>query len=207
VSTIVGGHLGALWHDGRGGFGRTKRSVRSAFRRLRPVYPSLAEEAIGRFAQLYAVEKEARGSPPDRRTELRKAHAAPVFDDLEQWLAMQLTTISSKSPLAGAIRHALTRMERLRPYLDNCILGLGNNAADRGMGAVARYERPDPLLFRLRAGSHGYSPVLGLEPSLAISPCFLSSKSTVVLNQAEQSAVQTSHVSCSLVTRCVVTGN
>ena len=40
----------------------------------------IAEEAIGRIAQLYAVEKEARGSPPDRRIELRKAHAAPVDD-------------------------------------------------------------------------------------------------------------------------------
>jgi hypothetical protein len=42
----------------------------------------IAEEAIGRIAQLYAVEKEARGSPPDRRAELRQAHAAPIFDDL-----------------------------------------------------------------------------------------------------------------------------
>ena len=83
---------------------------------------NLAEEALGRIAQLYAVEKEARGSPPDRRAELRHAHAAPVFDDLEVWLAMQLTTISGKSPLAAAIRYALTRMERLRPYLDHGIL-------------------------------------------------------------------------------------
>ena len=75
----------------------------------------IAEEAIGRIAQLYAVEKEAHGSPPDRRAELRSAHAAPVFDDLEVWLAMQLTTVSGKSPMAGAIRYALTRMERLRP--------------------------------------------------------------------------------------------
>jgi transposase len=97
----------------------------------------IAEEAIGRIAQLYAVEKEARGSPPHRRAELRKASAAPVFDDLEAWLAMQLTTISGKSPLAGAIRYALTRMERLRPYLDNGILELDNNAAERGMRAVA----------------------------------------------------------------------
>jgi Transposase IS66 family len=58
----------------------------------------IAEEAIGRIAQLYSVEKEARGSPPDRRAELRITHAAPVFDDLEVWLAMQLTTISGKSP-------------------------------------------------------------------------------------------------------------
>ncbi len=103
----------------------------------------IAEEAIGRIAQLYAVEKEARGSPPDVRVELRKAHAAPVFDDPERWLAMQLTTISGKSPLAAAIRYALTRMERLRPYLDHGILELDNNAAERGMRAVALGRKND----------------------------------------------------------------
>ena len=54
----------------------------------------------------------------DRHTELRKAHAVPVFDDLERRLAMQLTMISGKPPLAGAIRYGLTLMERLRPYFD-----------------------------------------------------------------------------------------
>jgi transposase len=96
----------------------------------------VAEEAIGQIAQLYAVEKEARRSQPDLRVELRKAHAAPIVDGLEAWLAMQLTTISGKSPLAGAIRYAITRMERLQPQLDHSILELGNNAAERGMCAV-----------------------------------------------------------------------
>jgi hypothetical protein len=50
---------------------------------------------------------------------------------------MQLTTISGKSPLAAAIRYALTRMDRLRPYLDHGILELDNNAAERGMRAIA----------------------------------------------------------------------
>ena len=58
----------------------------------------IAEEAIGRIAQLYAIEKEARGSPPDRRAELRRTHAAPVFDDLKRWLAIQITTISGNRP-------------------------------------------------------------------------------------------------------------
>lgn len=71
------------------------------------------------------------------RVELRKAHAAPILDDLERWLAMQLTAVSGKSPLAAAIRYALTRIERLRPYLDYGILELDNNAAERGMRAIA----------------------------------------------------------------------
>jgi transposase len=97
----------------------------------------IAEEAIERIARLYAVEKEARGSPPDRRVELRQASAAPVFENLEAWFAQQLARISGKSPLAAAIRYALTRMERMRPYLANGILELDNNAAERGMRAIA----------------------------------------------------------------------
>lgn len=97
----------------------------------------IAEEAIRRIARLYAVEKEARGLPPDKRVELRQARAAPVFDDLELWLAMQLTRISGKSPLAAAIRYGLTRMVRMRPYLAHGILELDNNTAERGMRAIA----------------------------------------------------------------------
>jgi hypothetical protein len=78
--------------------------------------------AIGKIEHLNAVEKEARGSPPDRCAEHRKAYAVPVFDDLKRWLALQLSTISGKSPLASAIRNALSQTDRLRPYLDQGIL-------------------------------------------------------------------------------------
>ena len=47
---------------------------------------AIAGEAISRIAQLYAVEKEARGSPPDQRVDIRQTKAKQVFDDLEIWL-------------------------------------------------------------------------------------------------------------------------
>lgn len=50
---------------------------------------------------------------------------------------MQLTTISGKSPLAAAIRYALTRMERPRPYPYYGILELDTNTAERGMRTIA----------------------------------------------------------------------
>lgn len=43
---------------------------------------AIADEAIKRIAQLYAIEKEARGSPPKRRAALRQEKAKPIFDDL-----------------------------------------------------------------------------------------------------------------------------
>jgi len=44
---------------------------------------------------------------------------------------MQLTTISGKSPLAAAIRYGLTRMERLRPYVDHGILELDTDVVEQ----------------------------------------------------------------------------
>ena len=57
--------------------------------------------------------------------------------DLEAWLRVQLSRISGKTPLAAAIRYALTRIPRLRPYLDDGRLELDNNTAERGMRGVA----------------------------------------------------------------------
>jgi transposase len=47
----------------------------------------------------------------------------------------QLTRISGKTPLANAISYAITRIKRLRPYLDHGLLEIDNNTAERGMGA------------------------------------------------------------------------
>jgi len=98
---------------------------------------AIAEEAIRRIAELYAVEKEVRGRSPEARVALRQARAKPIFDDLEAWLHAQLPKISGKSPLAQAIRYALGRMPKARPYLENGHLELDNNTAERAVKPVA----------------------------------------------------------------------
>ncbi len=98
---------------------------------------AIAEEAVLRIAALYGIEKEARGQPPDIRVQIRQENAEPVLDDLQAWLAAELPKISGKTPLAGAIRYALTRMKRLRPYLENGFLEINNNSAERSMRPIA----------------------------------------------------------------------
>jgi transposase len=104
---------------------------------------AIADEAIRRIAGLYAVEKAARGLPPDKRVEIREAEARPVFDGLEAWLAAQLPSISGKRPLAAAIRYALTRMARMRPYLDHGVLDIDNSEPVSAIGprTMASAER------------------------------------------------------------------
>ena len=53
------------------------------------------------------------------------------------WLADQLRRISGKTPLAQAIRYALIRIKRLRPYLDQGFLEIDNNTAERSMRGIA----------------------------------------------------------------------
>ena len=73
---------------------------------------AIAEDAIRRIAELYAVEKDARGKSSEVRVALRQARAKPIFNNLEAWLHAQLPKISGKSPLAQAIRYALGRMPK-----------------------------------------------------------------------------------------------
>jgi len=94
--------------------------------------PGIAKEALERIAALYRIEASIRGDPPDRRRSIRQDHAAPLIDGLEAWLHSQLTQISGKSTLAGAIRYGLTRLKWLRPYLGDGRISNDNNAAERG---------------------------------------------------------------------------
>ena len=86
---------------------------------------------------LYAVEERVRGQPPQRRAAVRQDQARPVLNNLEHWLHTQLPRLSAKTPLAAAIRYALTRLRRLRPYLEHGFLELDNNAAERAMRPIA----------------------------------------------------------------------
>lgn len=145
----LAGYKGWVHADGYSGFngvfGDEKASEMACMAHVRrkfvDVFASqgnaIAEEAIRRIAELYAVEKEARGKAGEVRVALRRSRSKPVFDDLEAWLHAQLPKISGKSPLAQAIRYALGRMPKARPYLENGHLELDNNTAERAVKPVA----------------------------------------------------------------------
>ena len=97
----------------------------------------VAGEAVLRIKKLYDVETQARFLPPAERVALRQEYAKPVFDDMEVWLKEQLRKISSKTPLAKAIKYALARLPKARPYLDNGFLELDNNTAENAVRPVA----------------------------------------------------------------------
>lgn len=148
-NTHLANYKGFMHADGYAGFNDLYRTgaihevacMAHIRRKFVDVYQSqgsaIAEEAIKRIAKLYGIEKEARGQPPDARAAARQSRSRSVFDELEAWLHTQLPRISGKTPLAGAIRYALTRMKKMRPWLEHGFLELDNNAAERSMRPIA----------------------------------------------------------------------
>jgi transposase len=94
-------------------------------------------EALARIGALYGVEEEVRGKPADVRRDIRQARAKPLLDDLRRWMEKTLQSLSTKSETAGAIRYALTHWRALTRYLDNGLLEIDNNAAERALRTVA----------------------------------------------------------------------
>lgn len=97
----------------------------------------LAEEALQRIADLYAVEDSIRARPADARRRARQARAGPKLVELKSWLNATLKKVSKKSELAGAIRYVLSRWEAFVRYCDDGRIEIDNNAAERALRAVA----------------------------------------------------------------------
>ena len=94
-------------------------------------------EAMTRIGALYEIEEEVRGRTADLRRSVRQARAKPLLDDLRHWMEKTLGSLSTKSETAGAIRYALSHWRALTRYVDDGLLEIDNNAAERALRVVA----------------------------------------------------------------------
>ena len=97
----------------------------------------IAKEAMERIGSLYGIEQEIRGKQPDERKGVRQARAGPLLEVFKQWLNNQLSQLSQKSTLAEAIRYTLPRWPALTRYVDDGLIDIDNNAAERALRTVA----------------------------------------------------------------------
>ena len=96
-----------------------------------------ATGALARIGALYGIEEQIRGKPAEFRCSIRQARAKPLLDELRNWMDKTLRSLSAKSETAGAIRYALSHWRALTRYLDDGLLEIDNNSAERALRAVA----------------------------------------------------------------------
>ena len=80
--------LAFCWAHCRRGFYEIHRSTGSP----------LAEEALRRIGELYAIEAEIRGRPAEERRAVRQERSKPIVEALHAWLTVQLGRVSGAPP-------------------------------------------------------------------------------------------------------------
>jgi transposase len=128
----------------------------------------LAEEALRRIAELYAIEAASRGTPAENRRSVRQQRSRPLVEAMHAWLRRQLERISGRSTLAQAIRYALNHWSGLILYLDDGRLELDTNTVERAMRPVA-LGRKNALFAGADSGARHWAIVATLIQSAKLN--------------------------------------
>ena len=97
----------------------------------------IAIEAVRRIDELFAIEREINGLPPEQRLRVRRERSKPLIEDLERWLRAERRKLSSKNPLAKAMDYSLKRWSTFTRFLDDGRICMTNNAAERAVRGIA----------------------------------------------------------------------
>lgn len=91
----------------------------------------VATATVEQMKQLWAVEDEVRGQPPQVRLSARRATSADIVQELFELWERELPRISGKSKLAEAIRYARSHRAVLGLFLDDGRVELDSNIVER----------------------------------------------------------------------------
>jgi transposase len=116
--------------------------ARRKFYDLHEARPSgVTAEALRRIAELYVIEADIRGKPPDQRLLARRSRSRPQLNDFELWLHATMAKLSRKSDTAAAIQYSLNLWPALVRYCDDGVIEIDNSAAERALRGVALGRR------------------------------------------------------------------
>jgi len=150
AKTLLGDYAGLLQCDGYAGYkslpsGDAKgptlafcwAHVRRQFYDLaKGKTAPIATEALRRIAELYAIEAQVRGQPPDVRQEARQARSRPLLEALFAWLETQLARLPGSAPTAEKIRYALNHRAGLERFLEDGRLDMDTNVVERAIRPI-----------------------------------------------------------------------
>jgi transposase len=97
----------------------------------------IAEEALRRIGELYAIEAAINGQSAEQRCAARQAQSKPLLEALHAWILQQRRRLSGKSTLGKALQYALNRWDALMRYIEDGRLSIDNNLSERLLRGIA----------------------------------------------------------------------
>ena len=131
--------------------------------KLAPLDP-LPVEVLGRFHQLYEVERESRAAqhPAAQRLARRQQRSVALMAALKARLVAIRQQIMPGTKMAKACDYALGQWSRLEVHLQNGLVDVGNNWCEGGMAPTGAWPQelaaPRECGSRAESGGHRVAP-------------------------------------------------
>jgi hypothetical protein len=94
-------------------------------------------EAVRRIDALFDLERDINGCPAHQRHDMRQEFAAPLVSDLHAWMVAERARLSGSNPVAKAMDYMLKRWHVFDRFLEDGLIWLTNNAAERALRGIA----------------------------------------------------------------------
>ncbi len=146
---------------------------RKFFDLLQASQSPIAQEALNRIADLYAIEAEARDFSTAARQQLRAEKSLPALIALHDWLQQTRLRTAPGTPTAKAIDHSLKRWVALTRYAETGDLPIDNNPVENSIRPIALGKKNWLFAGSERAGQRaaviqtllGTAKLNGLDPA------------------------------------------
>jgi len=96
-----------------------------------------ADQALAKIRELYRIEREIAGLPPDERHRHRRERSRPILDAFKLLLDAWSRTCRPTEPLAKAVTYALNQWDALYRFVDTGIAPIDNNPAENALRTIA----------------------------------------------------------------------
>jgi transposase len=90
-----------------------------------------ASKPVSWIKDIYKVEEEARGRPPDERLRLRTERSLPIYDEFEKWCMELSPKLGTTGKLTEAVRYAVQQKEYVRRCFTDGRFEIDNGATER----------------------------------------------------------------------------
>ena len=148
------GFNGTLQIDGYQGYNRLTKPSRTggepiivahcwahARRKLKEIFDrdgsDIAAEGLRRIAEIYAIEKDIRGTAPGQRLSARQARSAPLVAAFGKWLHAQRLRISAKSRLGEKLTYIHRHWDGLQTFLTDGRVEIDSNSVENLVRPIA----------------------------------------------------------------------
>jgi transposase len=92
-----------------------------------------ARQGLDLIRELYRIEREIAGQPPDERYRVRQECAKPQLEKIRQWLDASLGSVPPQSLTGKALAYLDRQWDRLVRYLDDGRLRIDNNLVENAI--------------------------------------------------------------------------